>query len=164
MIFGPERITTGAGNDIERATTIARRMVTQFGMSEKVGLMAVGEGDHEVFLGRELSQRRDVSEHTSQLVDQEIKRLLDEAHDRARGLIEVNQDLLKRIAQSLLDRETLDREEIRLIVEGKELPPLDVPEPEPLAPAPPSGRPRAVVEARVPLGPLAGGPEVDPAR
>ncbi len=164
MIFGPERITTGAGNDIERATTIARRMVTQFGMSEKVGLMAVGEGDHEVFLGRELSQRRDVSEHTSQLVDQEIKRLLDEAHDRARGLIEVNQDLLERIAQSLLDRETLDREEIRLIVEGKELPPLDVPEPEPLAPAPPSGRPRAVVEARVPLGPLAGGPEVDPAR
>ena len=164
MIFGPERITTGAGNDIERATTIARRMVTRFGMSDKVGLMAVGEADHEVFLGRELSQRHDVSEHTSQLVDQEIKRLLDEAHDRARGLIEVNQDLLERIAQELLDRETLDRLEIGLIVEGKELPPLDVPEPEPLVPAAPSGRPRAAVEARVPLGPLAGGPEVDPAR
>jgi cell division protease FtsH len=133
MIFGPERITTGAGNDIERATAIARRMVTRFGMSDKVGLMAVGEGEHEVFLGRELSQRRDVSEHTSQLVDQEIKRFLDEAHTRARSLIEVNQDLLERIAQALLDRETVDREEIALIAEGKELPPLEVPQPEPLA-------------------------------
>ncbi len=135
MIFGPERITTGAGNDIERATQIARRMVTRFGMSDKVGLMAVGEGEHEVFLGRELSQRRDVSEHTSQLVDQEIKHFLDEAQDRARGLIEHNRELLERIAQALLDRETLGREDIRLIADGKELPPLEVPEPEPLVAA-----------------------------
>jgi len=135
MIFGPEKVTTGAGNDIERATAIARRMVTRFGMSDKVGLMAVGEGDHEIFLGREMSQRRDVSEHTSQLVDQEIKRFLDEAHTRARTLIEGHKDLLERIAQALLDRETVDREEIRLIAEGKELPPLQVPEPQPLVPA-----------------------------
>ena len=135
MIFGPEKVTTGAGNDIERATAIARRMVTRFGMSDKVGLMAVGEGDHEIFLGREMSQRRDVSEHTSQLVDQEIKRFLDEAHTRARTLIEGHKDLLERIARALLDRETVDREEIRLIAEGKELPPLQVPEPQPLVPA-----------------------------
>ena len=164
LIFGPERITTGAGSDIEQATGTARRMVTCFGMSEKVGLMAVGEGEHEVFLGRELSQRRDVSEHTSQLVDQEIKRLLDEAHSRARTVIEQNRDLLEGIAQALLDRETLDREEIQLIAEGKELPPLQVPEPQPLAPPQPPERPRVQVEAGVPLGPLTGGPEVDPAR
>ena len=156
MIFGPERITTGAGNDIERATQIARRMVTRFGMSDKVGLMAVGEGEHEIFLGRELSQRRDVSEHTSQLVDQEIKHFLDEAQDRARGLIEHNRELLERIAQALLDRETLGREEIRLIAEGKELPPLEVPEPEPLAAAAGSAaRTRVGVEPRLGTGPLA---------
>ena len=132
-------------------------------MSEKVGLMAVGEGEHEVFLGRELSQRRGVSEYTSRLVDEEIKRLLDEAHDRARAVIEENGDLLERIAQALLDRETLDRKEIQLIAQGKELPPLQVPEPEPLTP-PSTEQPRVQVEAGVPLGPLAGGPEVDPAR
>jgi cell division protease FtsH len=133
MTFGPERITTGAGNDIERATAMARRMVMRFGMSEKIGLMAVGEGEHEVFLGRELSQRRDVSEHTSQLVDQEVKRFLDAAHDKARALLEQNKDLLERIAQALLDRETLDREEIGLIAAGKDLPPLEPIEPESLA-------------------------------
>jgi cell division protease FtsH len=132
MIFGHERITTGAGNDIERATAMARRMVMRFGMSEKIGLMAVGEGDHEVFLGRELSQRRDVSEHTSQLVDQEVKRFLDAAHDRARALMEEHKELLERIANALLDRETLDRAEIALIGAGKELPPPEPIEPEPL--------------------------------
>jgi cell division protease FtsH len=132
MVFGPERITTGAGNDIERATAMARRMVMRFGMSEKIGLMAVGEGEHEVFLGRELSQRRDVSEHTSQLVDTEVKRFLDAAHDKARALLEQNRDLLERIAQALLDRETLDREEIALIGAGKELPPPEPIEPEAL--------------------------------
>ena len=156
MIFGPERITTGAGNDIERATQIARRMVTRFGMSDKVGLMAVGEGEHEVFLGRELSQRHDVSEHTSQLVDQEIKHFLDEAQDRARGLIEHNRELLERIAQALLDRETLGREEIQLIADGKELPPLEVPEPEPLAAAAgAAARTRVGVEPRLGTRPLA---------
>ncbi len=73
MTFGAERITTGAGNDIERATSMARRMVTQFGMSEVIGLMAVGDAEHEVFLGRELVQRREVSEHTARQVDTEVK-------------------------------------------------------------------------------------------
>ena len=83
MIFGAEKITTGAGNDIERATSMARRMVTQFGMSEKVGPMAVGDSEQEVFLGRELGQRREVSEQTAQLVDDEVKRFLDEAYQEA---------------------------------------------------------------------------------
>ena len=125
MIFGLERITTGAGNDIDRATSMARRMVTQFGMSEVIGLMSVGDQDHEVFLGRELSQRRGVSEHTARQVDTEVKRILDDAHERARELLEQEKDLLERIAQALLERETLDRHEVRLLADGKELPPLE---------------------------------------
>jgi cell division protease FtsH len=128
MIFGPAKVTTGAGNDIERATQMARRMVTRFGMSDLVGLMAVGESDHEVFLGREISQRRDVSEHTAQLVDQEVKRLLDQSHQRARDILEKQQELLESIAQALLERETLNREEVDLLGKGKDLPPMRRPE------------------------------------
>ena len=124
MIFGPEKITTGAGNDIERATAMARQMVTRFGMSEVIGLMAIGQADQEVFLGRELVQRREMSEHTAQQVDQEIKRVLDEAEERARSIVTEHTDLLERIAQGLLERETLDSVDIALLDAGEELPPL----------------------------------------
>ncbi|MEX0935896.1 MAG: ATP-dependent zinc metalloprotease FtsH [Gemmatimonadota bacterium] len=126
MIFGPDKVTTGAGNDIERATAMARRMVTRFGMSDLVGLMAIGEADHEVFLGREITQRNSVSEHTAQLVDQEVKRTLDEAHERARTVLEQEKELLESIAQALLDRETLDRDQVQLLAQGKALPPVSV--------------------------------------
>ncbi len=127
MIFGPGKVTTGAGNDIERATQMARRMVTSFGMSEVIGLMAVGDSEQEVFLGREIGHRRQVSEHTAQQVDQEVKRILDASHDRAREVIEQNEDLLERIALALLERETLGQPEIALLDEGRSLPPLDIP-------------------------------------
>jgi len=125
MIFGHERITTGAGNDIERATSMARRMVTQFGMSDVIGLMAVGDSEHEVFLGREIGHRRSVSEHTARQVDTEVKRILDEAHERARTILEKEEGLMERIAEALLERETLDAQEIHLLAEGKPLPPLE---------------------------------------
>ncbi len=128
MVFGPEQITTGAGNDIERATAMARQMVTRFGMSDVIGLMAIGQGDQEVFLGRELVQRREVSEHTAQQVDQEIKRVLDEAHEHARALITEHADLLERMALALLERETLDAAEIAALDANEELPPLATPE------------------------------------
>jgi cell division protease FtsH len=124
MIFGDEKITTGAGNDIERATSIARRMVTQFGMSPVVGPIAVGDREQEIFLGRELSQRREVSERTAQLVDSEIKRIVDEAFAAARTVLENNTDLLTTIAEALLERETLDADEIKLLARGEALPPL----------------------------------------
>ena len=136
MIFGREQVTTGAGNDIERATQIARRMVTQFGMSDALGLMAVGEGDHEVFLGRELSQRRSVSEHTAQLVDREVKAILDEAYERTQDLLERERDLLERIAEGLLERETLNREAIQRLDRGEPLPPMDEAEAHPGADTP----------------------------
>ena len=129
MIFGDEKITTGAGNDIERATSIARRMVTQFGMSPAVGPIAVGDRDQEIFLGRELMQRREISERTAQLVDSEIKRILDEAFAAARTVLESNTDLLETIAEALLERETLDADEIKMIARGEELPPLQSGEP-----------------------------------
>ena len=130
MIFGPEKITTGAGNDIERATAMARQMVTRFGMSDVIGLMAIGQADQEVFLGRELVQRREISEHTAQQVDQEIKRVLDEAEERARSIIGEHRDLLEHIAQGLLERETLDATDILLLDAGDELPPLPIEEEE----------------------------------
>ena len=149
MTFGEEDVTTGAGNDIERATGMARRMVTQFGMSEVIGLVAIGDPDHEVFLGRELSQRRQVSEHTARLVDQEVKRILDEAHDKAREVVEQHKELLESIAQALLERETLDRDQIEALERGDSLPPL-------LEPTPPeSATEPAVRPAAAPTTPLA---------
>jgi cell division protease FtsH len=147
MIFGPRDITTGAGNDIERATMMARRMVTSFGMSDVIGLVAVGDNEQEVFLGRELVQRRMVSEHTQKIVDEEIKRILDEAHTTAQHVIGANRDLLERVAQALLERETLDREEIDTLARGEPLPPLpaivdDVPPKLTKAPPAPEKAPR----------------------
>jgi cell division protease FtsH len=124
MIFGPEAVTTGAGNDIQRATSMARRMVTSFGMSEEIGLVAVADAEQEVFLGREIQQRRSVSEHTQRIVDQEIKRILDGAHERAHEVLSENTDLLESIAQGLLERETLDRTDIQTLERGEVLPPM----------------------------------------
>jgi cell division protease FtsH len=122
LVFGPEKITTGAGNDIERATAIARRMVTQFGMSDMIGPMAVGDAEQEVFLGREIVQRRGISESVAEQVDREVKRLLDESYQRAIRTLQDNRPLLETIAESLLERETLDREEVELIAAGEPLP------------------------------------------
>ncbi|MEQ1855070.1 MAG: AAA family ATPase, partial [Longimicrobiales bacterium] len=155
MIFGPRDITTGAGNDIERATAMARRMVTSFGMSEVIGLVAVGDNEQEVFLGRELVQRRTVSEHTQRIVDEEVKRILDEAHTKAQQVIGVNRDLLESIAQALLERETLDRDEISTLSRGEPLPPMPVLVEEG---APPKLPKAPVVPERAPRGfGLAGG-------
>ncbi len=148
IVFGPDKITTGAGNDIERATTLARRMVTQFGMSERVGMMAVGDKEQEIFLGREIQQRREVSEATAQMVDGEIKRLLDEAYQRAHVIISADRELLEVIMLALLERETIDRDDLDILVRGEKLPPLPPPEP-PLAP---------VVTTKLSPQPVSGGP------
>ena len=127
LIFGPDDVTTGAGNDIERATSMARRMVTTFGMSDVIGLVAVADNEQEVFLGREISQRRTVSEHTQRIVDQEVKRIIDEAHQKAHDVLNENKELLESIAQALLERETLDREDIKALERGDPLQPMPDP-------------------------------------
>jgi cell division protease FtsH len=159
LVLGAEKITTGAGNDIERATALARRMVTQFGMSERVGVMAVGDREQEIFLGREFGQRREVSEQTAQMVDGEIKRLLDEAYERARKIVIEHRDLLERITAALLERETVDREDLALLARNEPLPPREPP----LAPAAPvlSSQARPVTQPLA--GPILGAPPAEPA-
>jgi len=107
-----------------------------------LGPIAVGEADHEIFLGREISQRRDVSDKTAELVDSEIKRMLDEAYSKAEEVLTANRDLLGAIAEALLERETLDLEDVRILEDGGELPPLkDVtPAPAPVLPPAPEAR------------------------
>jgi cell division protease FtsH len=151
MTFGPEKVTTGAGNDIERATAMARRMVMQFGMSDAVGPMAVGDSEQEVFLGRDLGQRRQVSERTAQLVDEEIKRLLDDSYEMARTILRDNEPLLESIALALLERETLDREEVETLARGETLPPVEPRKGQPGPPAAPATTP-----APAPLGGIGG--------
>jgi len=159
IVFGKGAVTTGAGNDIERATALARRMVTQFGMSEVIGLMAVGEAQHEVFLGRDFGARREVSEQMAQMVDSEVKRLLDEAYVKAMELLNANRDLLERITEALLDRETIDREDLALLDKNQPLPPRASPPP-PLPPATPA--PAARVDI-APIRPVLGAPPAEPA-
>src|ERR1700758_662867 len=127
LVFGADKVTTGAYSDIQQATEMARRMVTQFGMSDVVGPIAVGDREAEIFLGREVVQRREVSERTAELVDTELKRLLGGAHERARDILTKHRDQLDRLAAALLERETLDREYVELVVAGKPLPPVTAP-------------------------------------
>jgi cell division protease FtsH len=159
IIFGADKVTTGAGNDIERATGLARRMVTQFGMSEVIGPLAVGDKEQEIFLGREFAQRREVSERTAQMVDTEVKRLIDEAYARAMQIISENRELLDRIAVALLDRETIDREDLDRLVRNLPLPPRNLPPDAAAAANPPAAKP-GVTPSRAPI---LGAPPAEPA-
>ena len=115
------QVTTGAGNDIERATKTARKMVCEWGMSEKLGPISMTEGEGEVVLGRDMMSHKNYSEQTAQLIDSEIKRIVTQGHSKAKELLEENLDTLHRLAEALLERETLTGKEVDLIMEGKEL-------------------------------------------
>ena len=118
VVFGPDRITTGAVNDFQQATELARRMVTQFGMSEVVGPIAVIEHPELALVGRDVVPRYEVSQHTAELVDREVRRIVDEAYGRATGLIRANRATLDALASALLERETLERADVEAIVAG----------------------------------------------
>jgi cell division protease FtsH len=128
-------ITTGAGNDIERATDIARNMVCEWGMSE-LGPLAYGKKDEAIFLGREIAQHRDYSEDTAIQIDKEVKRIVNQGYERAKKLLSSNRGTLERIAQALLVREVIDANEVKLLMEGKPLPekPRTPPPPPQVAP------------------------------
>ncbi|MBD3274791.1 MAG: cell division protein FtsH, partial [Candidatus Marinimicrobia bacterium] len=113
-----EEITTGAGNDIKRATDMAGKMVTQWGMSDKLGPLTYGDKEEEIFLGREIAQHRDYSESTAQEVDEEVRRLVREAHDKAREILTENLQILHNMADALLEHETLDEKYIDIIING----------------------------------------------
>ena len=125
-----EQITTGAGNDIEKATDLVRRMVCEWGMSEKLGPMTFGKKDEEIFLGRDFTQKSDYSKSTAIEIDAEIRRLILESYHRARELLTTNLRLLHKVAEKLLEKEVLDGSELDAIVRAFRLNGGD-----PLAPA-----------------------------
>jgi cell division protease FtsH len=110
-------MTTGAGNDLERATDLARKMVTEWGMSEKLGPLTFGKKEEQIFLGREIARHKDYSEKTAEDIDEEVKRMVIEAYDNARILLRKNVDLLEIVANALLERETIDGPELDQIVQ-----------------------------------------------
>ncbi|HZD21586.1 MAG TPA: cell division protein FtsH, partial [Burkholderiales bacterium] len=114
-----KQMTTGAANDFERATEIARRMVTQWGMSDELGTMVYGENEGEIFLGRSIQTHKNVSEATMQKVDAEIRRIIDQQYRLARGLLESNRDKVEAMTKALLEFETIDADQIGDIMSGK---------------------------------------------
>jgi cell division protease FtsH len=118
------QLTTGASDDIRRATNIARRMVCEWGMSERLGPLTFGSKEEFVFLGREISQSRDFSEKTAIMIDEEVRGLVEGAYNRARQLLNDNVDKLHILASALLEREMLDGEEVEKLLRGEKLEPL----------------------------------------
>jgi len=160
IVFGHDHVTAGAASDIQFATGLARRYVSQWGLSDKVGPILVGDNETEVFLGRDFGSRRAVSERTAEMVDDEVKRVIQDAYARATTVLTENRELLDKIAAALLDRETLTREDFLTIQRNEELPPR------PPVEMPTTGsKPPAVPAAAEPkrAKPLLGGPEPRPA-
>jgi cell division protease FtsH len=118
-----DQMSTGAGSDIEVATDLARRMVCEYGMS-RLGPLTFGKKEEQIFLGREISQHRDFSEETARQIDLEVRRLIDEAYQSAHTSIEANEEPMHRIAAALLERETIDADEVKMLIEGTALPPM----------------------------------------
>jgi cell division protease FtsH len=158
LVFGRDRVTTGAASDIQQATSLARRYVSQWGLSDEIGPVLVGDNEQELFLGREIQTRREVSERTAQLVDSEVSRVIKEAYARATVVLQENMDLLHTVAAALLDRETLTGDDVAVLSRGEKLPPRPI--------TPPTTAPvlaTPVMHPKPSKPPLFGGPEVAPA-
>lgn len=119
LVFGPENVTTGAGNDIKQATEMARRMITEFGFSEKLGPLRYADNQEEIFLGHSVTQHKHVSDDTARLIDEEIRRLIDESEAWARSILEHHRDDLDALAHALLEFETLSGDEVRQVLRGE---------------------------------------------
>jgi len=126
LIFGGEAVTTGASNDIERATSLARNMVTKWGLSERLGPLAYSEDDGEIFLGRSVTQHKQVSDVTAHAIDEEIRSIIDNNYRRAQQILEDRMDNLHAMAEALIKYETIDEGQIKDIMAGREpRPPAD---------------------------------------
>ncbi|MEP6834573.1 MAG: cell division protein FtsH, partial [Gemmatimonas sp.] len=160
IVFGHDRVTTGAASDIQQATNIARRYVAQWGLSDAIGPILIGDVEQELFLGRDIQSRREVSEKTAQMVDEEVKRVLFNAHARAVTVLTEHRSLLEIVAAQLLERETLTRDDIIQLKAGKTLGPRPTDDfPSASMPAAPS----VPLISRPIVPPLMGGPEPSPA-
>jgi len=150
LIFGPEQVTTGASDDIRRATSLARRMVTEFGFSDRLGPLRYSENEEEVFLGHSVTQRKNVSDATARVIDEEIRRIVEEGERAARGILTGHFEELHALAKGLLEFETLSADEIRRLIKGERIvretstgPATEEPRPSAgrRSSVPPSGRP-----------------------
>ncbi|AHE99026.1 ATP-dependent zinc metalloprotease FtsH [Thioalkalivibrio paradoxus] len=119
LIFGLDRVTTGASNDIERATMIARNMVTKWGLSDRLGPLTYSEDENEVFLGRQVTQTKHMSDETAHAIDEEVRRIIDSSYERAKAILTDNMDKLHAMAQALVKYETIDEPQITDIMEGR---------------------------------------------
>jgi cell division protease FtsH len=160
LVFGAENVTTGASNDIQQATKLARRMVTEWGMSETLGRLRYTDNEEQIFLGRSIAQTQNVSDETARLIDAEVRRIVDEAENRARRVLTDRRDALDAAAQALLTYETLSGVEVRAILEGR-----GVVLPDPASddrprgnPSAPTAPPRSASRRRPVIGP----PQVQP--
>jgi cell division protease FtsH len=159
LIFGKEKVTSGAGSDIEQATRLARMMVTRWGYSDELGFVAYGENQDEVFLGMSVSRQQNISEETARKIDGEIKRLVDGGYGEAKRILTERRDDLEKLARALLEYETLTGEEIFKVLRGEK---LDRPEDLPPAAHPPAPALPVTDEQPRPRGGF-GGPEPQPA-
>jgi cell division protease FtsH len=154
LIFGDEKVTTGASNDIQRATQLARDMVTKYGLSEELGPMTYTDEEDEVFLGRSVTQHKHVSEETARKIDEVVRGVIDRAYERAKTILTTEAAKLEAMAKALLQYETIDKDQIAAIMAGREpSPPKDWRDPKP-TPGSPSGGARG----ESPIG----GPAVQP--
>jgi cell division protease FtsH len=151
--------TTGAGNDLERVTDLARKMVCEWGMSEAMGPLTFGKREEQIFLGREISKTQDYSQDTAVRIDQEVKRLVMDNYERAKVILVENKAVLLRIADELLAREVLDADQIKRLAQGQSLPEMTAPLATPSAP-PADGEPRRETHERPPMVPSLGKPVV----
>jgi cell division protease FtsH len=149
------KLTTGAGNDLERVTDLSRKMVCEWGMSDAMGPLTFGKKEEQIFLGREISKAQDYSEDTALRIDQEVKRFVMDKYDRARTILTEHKATLLRIADELLAREVLDADQVLRIVKG--LPLAELPPPV-AAQAPAPGEPRRETPERTPIVPSLGKP------
>jgi cell division protease FtsH len=122
LVFG--HLSTGASNDLQQATRLARQMICKYGMSDRLGPVSYGDDDHDVFLGRDFMTRKDFSEKKSEQIDEEVSETLNSLYVEAKQLLVANRATLDSIAESLLERETLDTADLRLLIAGQALPAL----------------------------------------
>ncbi|MDH5370907.1 MAG: ATP-dependent metalloprotease, partial [Gammaproteobacteria bacterium] len=119
LIFGADKVTTGASNDIQRTTELAHNMVTQWGLSEKLGPMVFGEEEGEVFLGRSVTQHKSLSDETAHIIDEEIRNIVDRNYSRAEKILKDNIDILHAMSDALIKYETIDKDQIEDLMTGK---------------------------------------------
>ncbi|MGF1641498.1 MAG: cell division protein FtsH, partial [Rhodospirillales bacterium] len=160
LVFGPENVTTGAGNDIQQATNLARRMVTEWGMSDALGRLRYSDNEDQIFLGRAITHTQNVSDETARLIDTEVRLLIEQAEATAHGVLGEDLDGLHAIAEALLAFETLTGDEVRTILAGGSVVRDDHPgedRPPSKTSVPPVGD--GIVPRR---RPVVGGPQVQP--